>query len=497
MRTAREDLTFRAASAAVLIAVAAGGGAAGDLFDDDFVDATLRIDYHHTGDAEREFLALDRVYRQGRWAGPRERLIDFSRLGGYLVEARDAGSGKLLFSRGFDSYFGEYRTTSAATDGVLRTFHETILMPFPRQPVTVTLTARRRDGTTTAVGSFRIDPEARETVAAEPPAAGAIVVTGHEGGSPSDSLDVAFIGEGYRASEVEVFKRDLARSTRTLLGHEPFAAYSDRITVRGVLVPSADGGCDEPTRGRWADTSIGATFNSLGSERYLLTEDNRRLRDIAANVPYDALVIMVNHDRYGGGGIYNLYCTFTARSEWADYLLLHELGHSFAGLADEYYSSDVAYHDFYPRGREPVEPNITALLDPIDLPWADLMRPEVPLPTPWEKEGYDKEDREYQEQRARLNRKIAEAARSGASEQVLRELRAEEAKHAAGHAEWARQYLASSRWAGVVGAFEGAGYSSTGLYRPAVDCLMFSRRLQPYCPVCARAVDRMISRYTE
>lgn len=487
----------RTASLGCLIAAVAASAIAADDFEAHFLDATLRIDYYHTGDAEREFSALDRVYRQGQWAGSRQRLLDPFRYGGYLVEARDESTGRLLFSKGFDSYFGEYRTTAAAGDGRLRTFHETVLMPFPKKAVEVTLTARRRNGTRTVIGTFTIDPGAQETISTEPAAAGAVVVTSHGGGPPPETLDIAVVGEGYRTSEVETFRNDLATATATLLAQEPFTSHADRITVRGVLVPSADSGCDEPTRGRWADTAVGATFNSLGSERYLLTEDNRRLRDIAANVPYDTLVIMVNHDRYGGGGIYNLYCTFTARSEWADYLLLHELGHSFAGLADEYYSSQVAYEDFYPAGFEPVEPNITALRDPIALPWAALMRPDVPLPTPWEKEGYDRADAQYQKERAELNRQIAEAARSGAPENDLRELREREARHAAEHAEWARRYLASSRWAGVVGAFEGAGYSSTGLYRPAVDCLMFTRRLQPYCPVCERAVERMILRYLE
>ena len=229
----------------------------------------------------------------------------------------------------------------------------------------------------------------------------------------------------------------------------------------------------------------------------LLTEDNRAVRDIAANVPYDALVIMVNHDRYGGGGIYNLFCTFTAHSDWSDYLLLHEFGHSFAGLADEYYSSSVAYNDFYPRGYEPEEANITALLDPDDLKWGDLVDPETELPTPWGKEVYDQEDTAYQEERKLLNEAIAKASTSGAPAEKVAELEDNEARHAAIHAQWAQEYLARSRWAGTIGAFEGAGYSSTGLYRPALDCLMFSRRVQPFCQVCERAVKEMVLQYVE
>ena len=324
-----------------------------------------------------------------------------------------------------------------------------------------------------------------------------MVVEAHISGPPHNVLDIAILGEGYTQEELGTFKTDLKRATEVLIGHAPYDAHRTQISVRGVMVPSPESGCDEPTRDAFRSTSLGATFNSLGSERYMLTEDNRAVRDVAANVPYDALVIMVNHDRYGGGGIYNLFCTFTAHSDWADYLLLHEFGHSFAGLADEYYSSSVAYNDFYPKGHEPQEANITALLDPDKLKWRDLVDQGTELPTRWEKEGYDREDAAYQEERKLLNDAIAEVSTSGAPIEKITEFEDNEARHAAIHAQWAQEYLARSRWAGKIGAFEGAGYSSTGLYRPALDCLMFSRRVQPFCKVCERAVEEMVLHYTE
>jgi hypothetical protein len=472
------------------------GAHAASLFDRHFEDATLRIDFHHTGNAVEEYVSIDRLYRQGRWAGSRSRLVDPLSYGGYLVEARDADSNNLLFSKGFDSFFGEYRTTSAAASGTLRTYHESVLLPFPKRRVTVNLTARRRDGTSVKLLEIEVDPASID-ISGEPPAVNVLVIESHIGGPPSGVVDIAILGEGYTESGIAVFKADLAKATEVLLGQTPFASHRDRISVRGVLAVSADSGCDEPTRGAYRDTALGVSFNSLGSERYLLTEDNRSLRDIAANVPYDALIIMVNHDRYGGGGIYNLFSTFTAHSKWSDYLLLHEFGHSFAGLADEYYSSSVAYNDFYPQGREPAEPNITALLDPMNLKWKDLIEQGTEVPTPWEKEAYDIEGTAYQKERTALNKAIAEAARTGMPEEQIVELRDKEERHAAAHAEWAWQYLAKSRWAGKVGAFEGAGYSSTGLYRPMLDCLMFSRRVQPFCRVCERAVEAMILRYSE
>ena len=472
------------------------GSSADESFDHDFEDATLRIDFHHTGNAEEEIVAVDRLYRQGSWAGPVKTLIDPFRYGGDLVRAFDPESGDLLFSKGFDSYFGEYRTTAAAAAGTMRTYHESVLLPFPKRPLKVTWTARRRDGTSIDLAEMVVDPASVE-IATEPPAAGAVVIAAHIGGPPHDVLDLAILGEGYTATEIEIFKADLERAVEVLLGHAPFDAHRRHISVRGVVVPSPESGCDEPTRGSFRATTLGATFNSLGLERYMLTEDNRAMRNVAANVPYDALVIMVNHDRYGGGGIYNLFCTFTAHSDWADYLLLHEFGHSFAGLADEYYSSSVAYNDFYPRGREPEDPNITALLEPDNLKWRDLVDSETEIPTPWGKEAYDREDAKYQEERKLFQETIAAASTSGAAAEKITELEDNEARHAAIHAQWAEEYLKRSPWAGKVGAFEGAGYSSTGLYRPTLDCLMFSRGVQPFCPVCKRAVAAMILRYTD
>ena len=249
--------------------------------------------------------------------------------------------------------------------------------------------------------------------------------------------------------------------------------------------------------GIFKNTAIGATFNSLGSERYLLTENNRALRDVAAHVPYDALYIMVNHKRYGGGGIYNLYCTFTADNQWNKYLYLHEFGHSFAGLADEYYTSSVAYNDFYPRGVEPAEPNITALLVPDNLKWKEYVSEGIDIPTPWEKEAFDKMDLAYQKIRTEINDKIAQMKRSDAPQDEISKTEQESEKLSKDHADKVDAYLAKSRYNGKIGAFEGAGYSSEGLYRPMLDCLMFTKGDKPFCKVCEMAVIRIIHFYSD
>jgi hypothetical protein len=345
------------------------------------------------------------------------------------------------------------------------------------------------------LAAMTVDP-ASVDIATEPPRPGVTVVHAHPGGPAHRTLDVAIVGEGYRADEISVFRDDLARFAEVLLGHEPFKRHRDHIAVRGVLLPSPDSGVDEPTRGAYRSTAIGVTFNSLGSPRYMLTEDNRALRDIAANVPYDALVIMVNHDRYGGGGIHNSYCSFTAHGPWSEYLLLHEFGHSFAGLADEYYTSDVAYSEFYPAGVEPAEPNITALLDPEQLKWRDLVTPGTPLPTPWGKDAFDRQSEQAQAERRQLQERIAEATRGGAPAEEIAELeeRAEELTRAS--TQWSADHLSATEFASSVGAYQGAGYASEGLYRPMANCLMFSRGVQPFCAVCERAVERLIQFHT-
>lgn len=482
--------------AVLLVALSATVGAAkttppADGFERWFQDQTLRVDFYFVGNAAEQSVVLDRLYRQGPWAGSRTRLIDPTPLGAYAARVTDVASGELLMRYGFDPYFGEYRSTDAAADGVRRAYHDTVLMPLPRRPVQVVLQSRGRDGAVTTLASFVVDP-ADPQIRAEPPAGGALVVAAHPCTPAARCVDIAILGEGYRDVDTEQFRTDLTRFAGVLLAAEPFASHRDRIAVRGVLVPSTDAGCDEPTYGRFRATALGATFDSLGSERYLLTEDNRTLRDVAANVPYDALLVMVNHDRYGGGGLYRRYATFTTGSRWAEYLLLHEFGHSFAGLADEYYTSSTAYNDFYPRDREPVEPNITALLDPATLKWRDLVAPDTPLPTPWDKAPFDEMDLAYQKERAEWHERIAAAALEGRPEAVVEQLRAAEDAHAAAHAAEVEAILAASPWAGVVGAYEGAGYSSQGLYRPALDCLMFSRGVKPWCPVCRRAVEDTI-----
>ncbi len=316
-------------------------------------------------------------------------------------------------------------------------------------------------------------------------------------GDPHVKVDVAIIGEGYAKKDEAKFDKDLERFTKIFFSQEPYKSMKDKFNIYGVFKASEESGVSEPTHGSFKNTLLGATFNSLGSERYLLTENVFKLHDVAGNVPYDAIYIMVNHKRYGGGGIYNFYCTFTSDNEWAAYVFLHEFGHSFTGLADEYYTSDVSYNDFYPKGVEPVEPNITALLNPKNLKWKDLASPGIEIPTPWKKAEFDSMDYAWQKQRRAMNSKIAELTRNDAPKAEINKLQKEYNETDKEHQAKIDEFFHASKFWGKVGAFEGAGYSAKGLYRPMLDCIMFSKGVKPFCKVCEASIKKVIESYTK
>lgn len=466
-------------------------------FDRYFTDSNLRIDYFHTGDAEQEFITIDQLYTYGTWAGSLHNLLDNFNNGRYYYKIYDAAGKKLIYSKGFDSYFGEYQTSGPAADGVMRTYHETALIPLPKNKIILSIEKRNREKQLIEIYSTEIDPADVSVIAEKIADQNVTVVKSHYSGDPHKKVDIVILGEGYAKSESEKFEKDLNRFTDIFFKQEPYKSQKSDFNIYGVLKPSEDSGVDEPRAGLYKNTVLNATFNSLGSERYLLTEDNKTMRDLAAHVPYDAIYIMVNHDRYGGGGIYNFFCTFTADNQFHQYLFIHEFGHSFAGLADEYYTSDVAYNDFYPKGIEPVEPNITALLNPDDLKWKHLADKDIAIPTPWEKEQYDNTDLEWQKMRRDMNNKIAALKKAKAPQEEISAAEMEYVKRDRERSQQVDDYLHKSNYTGKVGAFEGAGYTSKGLYRPMLDCIMFSKGDKPFCKVCEEAIRNVIAHYTK
>ena len=465
-------------------------------YDDFFIDKTMRIDYYHTGDAKIEIITIDKIYEQGMWAGSQKNLIDLFNNGCYYIKILDVESGKLIYSRGFNSYFGEYKTSDPAQNGIQRTYHESALIPYPKKKIKFVIERRDKQNILHPYFSQEINPQdvmiIRDPVDKDVKSFKII-----KNGNPHHKVDLAFIAEGYTAAEEMKFKSDLEKFAKYFFSQEPYKSNKENFNLYGVFKPSDESGCDGPRQGSFRNTVLSATFNSLGLERYLLTEDNKSLRDIAAHVPYDALLIMVNHNRYGGGGIYNLYCAFTAHNQWSEFVLLHEFGHSFGGLGDEYYTSSVVYNDFYPRGIEPTEPNITALLDPENLKWKELITPGIEIPTSWEKKDYDSMDEEYQKKRKELNDLIDRLNMERVSEEKIKQAEEELAELSQENALDMNNYLKKSKFYGMVGAFEGCGYSSKGLYRPMLNCIMFSKGKKPYCQVCNSAISEVIRYFSE
>jgi hypothetical protein len=461
-------------------------------FEKYFSAATLRIDYFHAGNATQESVQLDKLYKYDYWAGSKFKLIDSLDYGAYYHKIYDLASGELIYSKGFDSYFKEYQTSTPALEGEVKQFHESAIVPFPMDKILFTLEKRDKSGKMHEVFKQQINPDE-----ASPPNLDdkIRIFTSQQSGPPEMKADIAIIGEGYTQKETEKFENDLQRFTGYFFKAEPCKSNRDKFNIRGILKPSQDSGIDEPRAGIDKNTAVNATFNSMGSERYVLTEDNKALRDIAGHVPYDALYIMVNSSRYGGGGIYNFYCVYTSDNIDSDYLMVHEFGHSFFGLADEYYTSSTAYNDFYSPDYEPAEPNITAMKDIENIKWKHLLSEGIEIPTPWRKAEFDNLDLTWQSERAAMNDRIAELQKNGVPADVVEEAKAEYDQKSADRDEKVQEYLESSPYAGKVGAFEGAGYMSKGLYRPSINCIMFTRT-DYFCPVCREAMQRIIDSYS-
>jgi len=462
-----------------------------------FTDQTMRIDYFHIGDANSELITLDQVYQYGTWAGSLINLLDNFNNGAYYYKVYDAAINKLIFSRGFDSYFKEYQTSDDASKGIKRTYHESAIIPFPKNKIKFVLEKRDRQNNLNEVFSAEIDPADLYIIKDALIDRSVKNFKSHYSGDPHNKVDVAILAEGYTSLEQQKFEKDLKRYTNLFLGHEPFKSNKNKFNIYGVFKASQESGIDEPGANIYKNTTLSTRFYALGSERYVLTEDNKTLHDLAAHVPYDAIYIMCNSARYGGGGIYNFYCTFTSDNQFSPYIFLHEFGHSFGGLADEYYTSDVAYNEFYPVGQEPVEPNITRMLDKNNLKWKDLITQGIELPTPWKKENYDIMDYAWQKERREMNKHIAELKRAKATQKEINAAQNKYNEKDKAHSFEVDKYLMSSKYWGKVGVFEGAGYSAKGVYRSMIDCLMFSKGAKPFCKVCEEHIVKVIKHFTE
>ena len=461
----------------ILMLILAANVMAKITFSDYFENKTMRVDYFHTGIASEEIFSLDQVYEEGLWPGTQTRLTAPVDAGLYRFEIFDTGSQTLIFAQGYNSIFGEWQTTSEALEGVYRTMHETVRFPMPHEPIKLVISKRDRSNEFQSIWSTEIDPASR-FVSREQKRFPFKTTKFIDNGDPRNKVDLLLIGDGYTSDELEKFRNDVSRYSRVLFESVPFNTRKSDFNVWTIEASSQDSGIDQPRQNQWRRTTLGCSFNTFDLSRYVLSLHNKDIRDISSLAPYDAIYILFNQARYGGGGIYNCMATcYTGTPEnqpdwWSDYVFVHEFGHSFAGLADEYYSSDVSYNDMYPVDIEPWEPNITTLNMNGQAKWTNQIATRISKPTFWNKAAYDSLSTERQKAGS------DEDARKAVDKQMT-------------------DLLADTELQGVIGCFEGGGYASKGVYRPSLNCRMFSKSLVEFCPICRQALEDMIGYYTK
>lgn len=397
-------------------------------FDAYFENKSLRIDYQHAGNNSDDFYFLDEVKIEPFWGGSRTNLIDPFAYGEYQIKVFDQSSGQLIFSRGYSTLFMEWQTTAEAGK-LQKSFSETVCLPLPKKPALIGFYTRNHAGDFEKKyeyafnpSDYFIHPEQRMIFP---------VFDVQVNGDPSQKVDIVILPDGYTSRELKKFKKDCQQFAGILFTFEPFRSNRSKFNIRGVLAPSQETSNDIPADGVWKNSILETSFYTFDSERYCMTRANKIMYDLAANAPYDQIYILVNQDKYGGGGIFNQYCVSVSGNLSSAKIIVHEFGHGFAGLGDEYVG-DVSYNEFYPLDVEPWEPNLTTLVQ-FDRKWGAMITPGVPVPTP--------DTKEYEQ---------------------------------------------------VIGVFEGGGYATKGVYRPVHDCLMNTFNGDVFCGVCRDAIQRMI-----
>ncbi len=398
-------------------------------FEDYFENKTLRVDYLLGGSAKEQTVFIKELKEEPFWGGSKTNLIDQFGYGTFKFKLFDVETKELLYSKGFNSLFQEWQTTAEAKE-LKRAFYQVNVMPFPKKPVLFVLESRKWNGEMEQIFEYKIDPT-NYFIGKEKPSA--IVSNRVMGKSdPAKSVDVAFIAEGYTLEEMDKFRADVKRIAGYLFDVPPFKQYQNHFNIYALESISEESGTDVPGENIYKNTAVNTSFYTFDIDRYLTTFDLKALHDIAANVPYDQIFVLINTDRYGGGGFYNYYTSCSSDHLLTYEVSSHEFGHGFVGLGDEYYSSEVAYEDFYNLEIEPWEPNLTTLVD-FDKKWKGMLDESIPIPTPRMKEYEDK-----------------------------------------------------------IGVFEGGGYLSKGIYSPYQDCKMKSNNMKHFCPVCEKAAEKMI-----
>ncbi|MEP0860753.1 MAG: peptidase M64 [Ignavibacterium sp.] len=402
-------------------------------FDDYFTDGSLRLDYFHTGNDTLEIYSFDELYAEPFWGGSKNNLIDVFDYGKYKFVVRDENSGVEIYSRTYSTLFSEWLTTEKAKL-TTKSFSETVVFPFPKNKVIVEFYSRDKKNELHKKFEYKVDPSNYFIRRDRPLKFSSVKILNN--GNPSEKVDVVIIPDGYTKTDSIKFLRDCERFSNYLFGSSPFKENKDKFNIHAVLAWSEESGTDIPAENIWKSTIANSSFYTFDVDRYLMIYDNKTHRHLASNAPYDQIYVLVNTSKYGGGSIYNHYSVCVSDNPNSEYIFVHEFGHGFAALGDEYYTSEVAYSEFYPLDVEPLDPNLTTLVN-FDSKWKDLIEEGTPIPTPVIKEYYDK-----------------------------------------------------------IGVFEGGGYSAKGVYRPAYDCTMKSISIDNFCAVCKRAIQRMIEFYS-
>jgi hypothetical protein len=403
-----------------------------ETFDKYFTDKVLRFDYMLAGNSQKTYVYPGEMKEEPFWAGSVNTLINPFNTGNYKYEVYDSVSNILIYSRAFSTLFQEWQTTAEAKS-IDRSFYEVATMPFPKNKVRFVLSMRERKGQFSKLYETIIDPSSYFIRKEKPVNVKSTEI--YTGGDPHNSVDLAFIAEGYKADEMKKFREDVKKMADYLFSEVPFSEYKNRFNIWAVEAISQESGTDIPGEGIYVNTALNSSFYTFDIDRYLTTSDIKSVNDFAAVVPHDNIIVLINSPRYGGGGVYNYYSGITSGHQLSNKVLMHEFGHGFAGLADEYYTSAVAYDEFYPLTVEPWEPNITTMVD-FDSKWKKMIDRNTPIPTPVEE-----------------------------------------------------KYL------NVTGVFEGGGYSAKGIFRPETDCRMKSNGSKGYCSVCRNAIKEMIEFY--
>lgn len=433
-------------------------------FDEYFEDNTLRLDYIFAGNAKVQSIYLEDLKKQDRWAGRKNRLAEKFLNGNGQVTVRDHATQKVIYVTTFSSLFQEWIQDKEAKS-VNRAFETSYNVPFPKASIDVTVTLTDYHHKVVASMTHTVDPKDilirhigmngipfRYIWKGNPDVQGAA----NKGEADiTGCVDLAILAEGYTEAQMDKFYADCERSVEALFEREPFKSLKNKFNVVAVAAPSLESGPSVPHSNVWNVTAASTNYDTFYSQRYLTTKNMHRVYDLLSGVPFEHIMVLVNSDIYGGGGIYNQVTIATSDHPTFKQVFVHEFGHSYGGLGDEY-----AYDDmdeiWYPSDVEPWEPNLTTLKD-FSKKWADLMPKNQPIPTPLDPTVPDKKDVD-------LNN--------------------------------AKQMAKLNACTQVVGVFEGAGYQSKGCYRPAQECRMKINEVQDFCPVCARAIRRITDFYT-